>query len=210
MPPTTRKTTAKDPAAVARRVAIEQRIRKDSRYPVNGFVDAATQRINYEKLWRFLSTIQLFRNSCAAFQKVALMQIMTMQDGKFTSKNLVEIADHQDALNAGQNAQHNHHIATLADQLGHSNDDITTALSFCCDKPTVSVMLPTTLPFRSLLHDAEPLSREEMLNCTPRPRPMARCRASRTGCASQARVLEPRTTHCSHEQSPQLRVRIQR
>ena len=101
------------------------------------FVDNNTKRVDYGKLWKFLGTCQLFRNSCSAFQKVALMQIMTMQDGKFTSQRLVEIADRQDALNAGQHAQHQHHVAALTDQLGHSNDDIAAALS-ALDEPTHS------------------------------------------------------------------------
>ena len=69
------------------------------------FVDKNTNAVNYERLWKFLGTCQLFCNSCTSFQKVSLMQIMTLQDKEFTSERLVEIADRQDALSTGRNAR---------------------------------------------------------------------------------------------------------
>ena len=62
------------------------------------------------------------------------MQIMTMKDSEFTSEHLVQIADRQDALHAGQHAQHQHNVAALADHIGHSQDDISTALSALDDQ----------------------------------------------------------------------------
>lgn len=65
---------------------------------------------------------------------VALMQIMTMKDVDFTSERLIEIADCQDALHAGQHAQHQHNVAAIADHTGHSQDDISTTLSALDDQ----------------------------------------------------------------------------
>ena len=36
------------------------------------FIDKSSGNVDYKKLWDFLCTCQLYRNSCAAFQKVAL------------------------------------------------------------------------------------------------------------------------------------------
>lgn len=93
------------------------------------FVNKTTNNIDYKKLWEFLCTCQLYWNSCASFQKVTLMQILTMKDTEFTSKHLIKITDCQDTLHAGQNAQHQHNVAVLTDTTGHSHNDISTTLS---------------------------------------------------------------------------------
>ena len=72
---------------------------------------------------------QLYCNSSAAFQKITLMQILTMKDADFMSEHLVEIADRQDTLHQGQNAQHQRNVAALTDTTGHTHDDISTTLS---------------------------------------------------------------------------------
>ena len=70
------------------------------------FVNKTTNDVDYKRLWDFVCTCELYQNSSAAFQKVALMQILTMNDTEFTSEHLVEIADRQGALHARQNVQH--------------------------------------------------------------------------------------------------------
>ena len=62
------------------------------------------------------------------------MQILTMKDTEFTSEHLIEITDRQDALHTGQNMQHQHNVAALADHTGHSQDDILTVLSTLNDQ----------------------------------------------------------------------------
>ena len=93
------------------------------------FADKSTHVVDYKRLWDFVCTCQLYKNASAAFQKIALTQILTMKDTEFTSEHLGQIADRQDTLHQGQNAQHQHNVAALADTTGHTHDDISTALS---------------------------------------------------------------------------------